>query len=156
MILKTWANSWCTSYRYHEPKLLTCLFGCPSSPDKQAHYVTCPWLFKIISLIRPETPADPLERIAMKNVTLDSLKCVACTFAGYHSIKCTPKFPTISHSSSTDSSAQVDTAVHFAEAFLAVARDIGLQCRLSHRLQEHFGKYLQSQTVPFLELEDNT
>ena len=150
MILKTWGNSWSTSYRYHEPKLLTCLFGCPDCPDKLAHYVVCPWLFKIVSLIRPETSSDPLERIALKNATIESLKAVACIFAGYHSIKCMPTNLTIAHTSSTDSSSRVATAVSFAEAFLALARDIRLQCRLSHRLQEHFGRYLLSQDVPFL------
>ena len=91
MILKTWGNSWSTSYRYHEPKLLTCLFGCPDCPDKLAHYVVCPWLFKIVSLIRPDTSSDPLERIALKNTTVESLKAVACICVGYHSIKCIPK-----------------------------------------------------------------
>ena len=156
MVLKTWANSWCTSYRYHESTLLPCLFGCPSSPDKQAHYVMCPWLYKIVSLIRPETSSDPLERLAMKNVTLESLKCVACVFAGYHSIKCTPKHLSLATLSSTDSSAHIGTAVYFAEAFLALARDIGLQCRLSHRLEEHFGRYLLSQDAPFLDHDRNT
>ena len=63
---------------------------------------------------------------------------------------------TIAHTSSTDSSSRVATAVSFAEAFLALARDIRLQCRLSHRLQEHFGRYLLSQDVPFLVRETDT
>ena len=117
---------------------------------KWFHYVVCPWLFKIVSLIRPETSSDPLERIALKNATIESLKAIACIFAGYHSIKC------IAHTSSTDSSSRVATAVSFADAFLALACDIRLQCRLSHRLQEHFGRYLLSQDVPFLEHETVT
>ena len=156
MVLKTWGNSRSPSYRYHEPKLLTCLFGRPDCPDKLAHYVVCPWLFKIVSLIRPETSSDLLERIALKNATIESLKAVACIFAGYHSIKCMPANLTIAHTSSTDSSSRVATAVSFADAFLALARDIRLQCRLSHRLQEHFGRYLLSQDVPFLEHETVT
>ena len=118
--------------------------------------MVCPWLFKIVSLIRPDTSPDPLERIALKNITIESLKAVACIFAGYHSIKCMPPNLTIVHTSSTDSSSHVATAVSFAEAFLALARDIRLQCRLSHRLQEHFGRYLLSQDVPFLVHETDT
>ena len=145
MVLKTWGNSWSTSYRYHEPKLFPCLFGCPSSPDKLAHYVTCPWLFKIISLIRPDTSSNPLERIAMQNVTIESLKTVACTFAGYHAIKCTPTLLQLAHTACTDSSAHLSTAVSFADAFLAVARDTGLQCQSLRFFKEHFRRFLLSQ-----------
>ena len=90
------------------------------------------------------------------NITDSYMKCVACVFAGYHSIKCTPKHLTLATLSSTDSSAHIGTAVYFAEAFLALARDIGLQCRLSHRLEEHFGRYLLSQDAPFLDHDRNT
>ena len=111
MVLKTWGNSWSTSFRYHEPTLFTCLFGCPSCPDKLSHYVMCPWLFKIVSLIRPETSPDPLDRIAMQNVTIESLKVVACTFAGYHALKCTPNFLRLASTASTDSCAHVCTYI---------------------------------------------
>ena len=97
-----------------------------------------------------------VERIALKNTTIESLKAVACIFASYHSIKCMPSNLTIAYISSTDSSSHVATAVSFADAFLALARDIRLQCRLSHRLQEHYGRYLLSQDVPFLEHETVT
>ena len=42
MVLKTWGNSWATSYKFHEPVLLPCLFGCYHGIDKLAHYVVCP------------------------------------------------------------------------------------------------------------------
>ena len=121
-----------------------------------AHYVMCPWLFKIVSLIRPETSANPLERIGMQNVTAESLKSVACTFAGYHEIKCTPRYLTIASSCSTDSDALISTAVSFADAFLARARDIGLQCRLSHAHDEHFRMPLLSQDFQFPVLDVTT
>ena len=74
---------------------------------------------------------------------------VACVFAGYHSIKCTPDHLVLASTCSTDSVAHIATAVSFADAFLALARDIGLQCQLSHRLEEHFGRFLLSQECPF-------
>jgi hypothetical protein len=156
MVLKTWGNSWSTSYRFHEPQLFTCLFGCPSCPDQLAHYVMCPWLFKIVSLLRPETPPNPLERIALENVTIESLKSVACTFAGYHAIKCTPTSLTLAHTSSTDSGAILGTAVSFADAFLAVARDVGLQCQSSRFFEEHFRHFLLSQDASFLTSHEET
>ena len=31
-VLRTWSNSWSTSYRYHETRRLPCLLGCPDKP----------------------------------------------------------------------------------------------------------------------------
>ena len=126
MVIETWVNSWSTSYRYHEDPLLPCLFGCPAGIDKQAHYVLCPWLFFRQSLTRPETSPNPLERIAMRNPSVDSLKLLACSFAGYHAIKCTPTLCSIAVQSRTDHCAFLDTAVSFYDAFMCVARDVGL------------------------------
>ena len=91
----------------------------------------------------------------MQNATLESLKCVACVFVGYHSIKWLPQHLTLATLCSTDSSAHIGTAVLFADAFLALARDNGLQRRLSHRLEQHFGRYLLSQDAPFLDRDRN-
>ena len=33
-VIKTWVNSWATSYRLHEPVLLPCLFGCVNASDQ--------------------------------------------------------------------------------------------------------------------------
>ena len=101
-------------------------------------------------------PSAAVVAALARGVPKKPLKAVACIFAGYHSIKCMPPNLTIAHTSSTDSSSRVATAVSFAEAFLALARDIRLQCRLSHRLQEHLGRYLLSQDVPFLVRETDT
>ena len=40
-VLKTWANSWCTTSRYHEDILWPCIFGCYGAKDEQAHYLCC-------------------------------------------------------------------------------------------------------------------
>ena len=57
MIVKTIANSWSTSVRYHEVVHHSCLFGCgrlgPLPPqaapdDSVAHYVHCPILWRLV------------------------------------------------------------------------------------------------------------
>ena len=96
-------------------------------------------------LLRPATPADPIERLALKHVSVDSLKAVACSFAGYHAIKCTPSTLTIATISSTDSQSFLDTAVAFAEAYLALAREVHLQCGPSRHIRDYLQRHLLSQ-----------
>ena len=145
MVLKTWGNSWATSYRFHEPVLLPCLFGCYHGIDKLAHYVVCPWLFKFVSLLRPGTSSNPLERIAMHNPTLDSVKVVACTFSGYHAIKCTPHLCKLASTNRTDSCALFSTAVSFAEAFLASSHAMALQTVCLRTFRENLNQFLCEQ-----------
>lgn len=142
MVLKTWGNAWATSYRFHEPVLLPCLLGCYHGIDKLAHYVVCPWLFKFVSLLRPGTSSNPLDRIAMHNTSLDSVKVVACIFSGYHAIKCTPHLSKIASTSRTDSSALFSTAVSFAEAFLASSHAMCLQCKSLTSFRSNLEEYL--------------
>ena len=47
MFAKTIANSWSTSYRYHEPVLLPCIFGCEGCHDTLEHYLSCDILWTI-------------------------------------------------------------------------------------------------------------
>ena len=148
MVLKTWGNSWATSYRFHEPVLLPCLFGCYHGIDKLAHYVVCPWLFKFVSLLRPGTSSNPLERIAMHNPTLDSVKVVACTFSGYHAIKCTPHLCKLASTNRTDSCALLSTAVSFAEAFLASSHAMCLQCVCLNTFRENLAEFLGESLSP--------
>ena len=142
MVLKTWGNAWATSYRFHEPVLLPCLFGCYHGIDKLAHYVVCPWLFKFVSLLRPGTSSNPLERIAMHNPTLENAKVVACTFSGYHAIKCTPHLTKIASTIRTDSRALFSTAVAFAEAFLASSHAMRLPCVCISTFRDNLEKIL--------------
>ena len=145
MVLKTWGNSWATSYRFHEPVLLPCLFGCYHGIDKLAHYVVCPWLFRFVSLLRPCTSSNPLERIGMLNTTLDSAKVVACTFSGYHAIKCTPHLLKIASTTRTNNCALVSTAVSFAEAFLASSHAMSLQTVSLRTFRENLNRFLCEQ-----------
>ena len=41
MFVKTIVNSWSTSYRYHEPDRLPCIFGCEGCKDNLEHYLVC-------------------------------------------------------------------------------------------------------------------
>ena len=134
MVVKSWGNSWATSDRFHEAVLLPCLFGCNSGKDILQHYINCPWLFRIVSWLRPETSSDPLVRFGIKDPSHEGLLSVACTFAGYHSIKnCTSITSSIT-SNRTGSDFHREIAIQFADAFLAVARDV----KLSAHTLNHF------------------
>ena len=49
VVLKTWANSWMTSHRYHDERLMHCCFGCPLGTDSLDHYLACEPLWYITS-----------------------------------------------------------------------------------------------------------
>jgi len=126
-ILKTWVNSWNTSYRYHETPRLPCVFGCDGMKDELAHYVMCPILFSTLLQLRPFIPPDPVERIGLIRPSLDNLLTVACIFAGYHSVRNSDHLHGLLASPSNLLSIH---ALHiFCETFHAEAMEVGLQCR---------------------------
>ena len=61
-VLKCWCNGWATSYRYHEDKLLPCLFGCSGCKGELGHYLQCPHLFALWRFLTGEVSRDPLVR----------------------------------------------------------------------------------------------
>jgi len=48
-VLKGWCNGWATSKRYHEDKLLPCLFGCSNCKDELGHSLQRSHLFALWS-----------------------------------------------------------------------------------------------------------
>ena len=90
-VLKTWANGWCTSGRYHETVLLPCLFGCVGARDEQSHYCMCPNLYATLSYLwqSSEVSDNPICRLGLLRPNLECLKMVACTFSAYHNLKFT-------------------------------------------------------------------
>ncbi len=125
-VIKTWVNSWATSYRMHEPVLLPCLFGCIDSCDQFSHYVTCPILFALQTLMTPQAPQDPLERIGLVNISRGSALAVSCTFAGYHAVRRAIK---LSHAVQTLPD-QFRSVAHttFVDHFWTASLDAGLPC----------------------------
>ena len=75
LVIKTVANSWTTSYRYHEHVLLDCVFGChkmrplrkgATHRDTLSHYLVCPRLWSMINHIWPyDSPADAESRLCL-------------------------------------------------------------------------------------------
>ena len=60
MCLRTLANAWTTSYRYHETPLLPCIFGCNIFrpvlkgvyyKDDLQHYLVCKQLWKLVDMV---------------------------------------------------------------------------------------------------------
>ena len=90
-VLKTWANGWCTSGRFHETVHLPCLFGCVGARDGQAHYCMCPYLYATQSYLwhPSEVSNNPICRLGLLRPELNCLKMVACTFSAYHHLKFT-------------------------------------------------------------------
>ena len=87
-VIKTWVNSWSTSYRYHEDVLLPCLLGCPDKPDDLQHYIHCPHIWDITRIAFPSLNlASPLDRLCIGTTCTVSLRVLAACFQAYHALK---------------------------------------------------------------------
>ena len=87
-VIKTWCNSWSTSYRYHEEVLYQCLLGCPGQKDELQHYVNCPHIWNVARIAFPHLKFDStLDRLCVAEPCTESLRVLAATFPAYHSIK---------------------------------------------------------------------
>ncbi len=128
-VIKTWVNSWGTSYRMHEDVLFSCLFGCQDAEDSMIHYVQCPfWLMLLTHLLRDPPPSPmPLVRLGVVDPTDSTLKALACSFAGYHAIK---RLACNCHYNSDPLTLVQTRGTHrvFLDAFCAAANDCQLDC----------------------------
>ena len=129
-VIKTWVNSWATSYRYHEEPRLPCLLGCANGCDAQHHYVYCTHIRNIqASLLPPLSPSD-FNRIGIVDPSRHSLLTVVATFAAYHAVKRSP-FTSGLDGSPLNSERALAAQLIFAGAFQAAAIDAGLSCRMA-------------------------
>ena len=117
-VVKTWCNSWATSYRYHEDPLLPCLFGC-TGIDDLSHYINCPLIWTDVQSAFPQLVFDSAsQKLCVDTDCTESLRVLAAVFQAYHTIKptyaCLPLAP----------SATVRYA--FFEAFCTAAQSSGL------------------------------
>ena len=90
MIIKTWANSWTTSGRYHDANPITCILGCDQK-DCMSHYIRCnPFWGKnycgtgglCTDLVKP-----PAEKLCFLNANWIDLKRLCIAFKCYHVLK---------------------------------------------------------------------
>ena len=116
-VMKTWCNSWTTSYRYHEEVLHPCLLGCPGMKDDLAHYVNCPHIWFVARTAFPNLKFDSMfDRLCVENPCTESLRVLAGTFPAYHTIK----------PSNCEARASFDSARRdFAPAFCTAVRASG-------------------------------
>jgi len=89
-VVKSWANAWTTTTRMHEPLLLPCIFGCPSSRDELDHYLCCdPLWTAVISCSFKQTEllqAGPFSKLGL-GCSSAWLQMLAIAFSCYHAIK---------------------------------------------------------------------
>ena len=86
-VLKCWNNSWATSRRCGDDKLLPCVFGCASCPDELEHYFQCPHLFALWRFLAGDVSEDPLVRWGLINPNSMHFNQIACVFSGFHAIR---------------------------------------------------------------------
>jgi len=90
-VLRTWSNSWSTSYRYHESRKLPCLLGCPGMPDSITHYSACPLIREYVSATFGQSLfPDCLNCLGTTSREPDALRQVACIYYAYHVVKFHP------------------------------------------------------------------
>jgi hypothetical protein len=147
-VLKGWCNGWATSCRFHEDKILPCLFGCTGERDILSHYLVCPHLFSLWSfltnvLTQASTGTEvffqnsvvsemPLIRWGLIDPCTRNFNAVSCVFSGYHAIrrhfKTTNQF--FEFNQTELSSAQLCCARGvFADAFEVEARELCIYTR---------------------------
>ena len=136
-VVKTWVNSWSTSYRYQERPLLPCLLGCQEGKDDLSHYVDCIQIQLALDDLLIAPPSHPLERIGLQNVTRENILCASAVFSAYHAIKRSHFVTGLSGSTLTTEQAIASQRI-FAEAFQASADDSGLPCRSAGRFVPFF------------------
>jgi hypothetical protein len=129
-VLKCWINGWATSYRYHEDKLLPCLFGCSGCKDNLNHYLSCPHLFALWSYLSEGVSDLPLIRWGLLFPSKINHAVVSCVFSGYHAIRNdlrdNPVF--LEHNLRTLPSPILRRAWSvFAQSFKVEARELDLQ-----------------------------
>ena len=131
-VLKTWINGWATSYRFHEAKLLPCLFGCQDCKDNLEHYLMCPHVYALTSYLTEGVSDLPLIRWGLQYPSKINHAVISCIFSGYHAVRsdlrANPVFiehhirilpaPIFRRSWSV-----------YAQAFKTESRELAIQCR---------------------------
>jgi hypothetical protein len=86
--VKTWADSWATSARFHDEACLHCVLGCPGRPDHIAHYVNCDCLWVQVDEAMGYDSVDSIgERLLLESPTAERAKTLAVAFSTYHAVK---------------------------------------------------------------------
>ena len=148
-VLKGWCNGWATSCRFHEDKLLPCLFGCAGERDDLHHYLVCPHLFTLWSFLSNMSVSElPLIRWGLIDPCASNLNAVACVFSGYHAVR--RHFKTINqffeYNQHELSSAQLCCARGvFADAFKVEAGEFGI----------HIPKFSLQSFLNFMHVHDS-
>jgi hypothetical protein len=88
VVLRTWANSWTTSTRYHDRKTKYCCSGCPAELDDLAHYLVCQRLWHTVT-VATQTPCsdDVLEKLCIRSPSRSNLLNLLVASGTYHTFK---------------------------------------------------------------------
>ena len=92
-VFKTYINSWATSARMQERRVLPCIFGCDTCRDDLQHYLLCPPLWAIVCASATHPPPrvmwdlSPRERLCLLAPTPLGMRMLAVASRGYHTIK---------------------------------------------------------------------
>ena len=83
--LKTVANAWATSHRYHEQVRLGCVFGCVGGDDSLSHYLSCPVLWNLVGdSFPPRDSTSPIDRMCLRSPTKLRVVQLFCAYHIYH------------------------------------------------------------------------
>ena len=90
-VVKSWANSWCTTTRYHEVVRWPCIWGCEGKPDSLSHYLCCHHFWSVIaSAARLGVEVfneDPRVKLCLLNPSPLWANLIAVAHQSYHAIK---------------------------------------------------------------------
>ena len=90
-LLKTWANSWSTTFRYHEAVSWPCIWGCEDKKDELEHYICCTHFWSGILAVTRNDPAlihvDSLCKLCLVNPSSLWASLMAVGYQTYHACK---------------------------------------------------------------------
>ena len=105
--LKTWANGWCTTQRFHDVRK-DCVFSCGMKHgDTLTHYLQCRAVLSFWSRCSPVAPAttaalkDRMLLMAPDGPTLSDALLLHATFSAYELLRATGQAPSVEAAAQT-------------------------------------------------------
>ena len=117
-VVKTLANAWTTTRRYHEDVRWQCIFGCPGCMDELQHYVVCIRLRRaLFKATKIHGATSPIAYLGLLEPCQILFLRLGVMFTTYHALKSSEKALIISGDIESIAKATLSVASNAARAF---------------------------------------
>ena len=117
-VVKTLANAWTTTRRYHEEVRWRCIFGCPGCMDELQHYVVCIRLRRaLFKATKIHGAASPIAYLGLLEPCQKLFLRLGVMFTTYHALRSSEKPLIMSRDIDSIAKATLSVACNAARAF---------------------------------------